>query len=330
MGRYKKEVKQEVVKVVAEFEQTAQKRDLCNQLIGSFKSFDFMQKLANVGGLKQLLEVKEAKLYKGFSYIDDGGKPLTVSTFEEFCDLLGISRQKINLDLQNLKEFGEAALESMNKLGLGYRDMRKLRQLDESDKEIVFAEVTANMDDKQSVLELIDDLAAKHQKEKIELDKKLEAKSEEIETTNKIIEDKDTKINELNKKIIDDAKATPDEFAEKIKKLLYSECLAIDISIMKMRGVFEQCFENEEAPHLAKWLCANSIVGVEAQLDSLRHEYKTHFHELPPKDSKGWGVNEAPWWDLEIAKMRERFEQSRTLESQTPELQTHATLENED
>lgn len=50
-------------------------------------------------------------------------------TFEDFCALLGISASKAHEDISNLQSFGEATLESMSRMGIGYRELRQYHRI---------------------------------------------------------------------------------------------------------------------------------------------------------------------------------------------------------
>ena len=64
---------------------------------------------------------------QGLNYIDKDGQPATVTNFEDFCAACGFSPRKVYEALQNLNYFGEEFMETSQRLGLGYREMRKLR-----------------------------------------------------------------------------------------------------------------------------------------------------------------------------------------------------------
>ena len=100
------------------------------------------------------------------NYIDKDGQPATVTNFEDFCAACGFSPRKVYEDLQNLNYFGEEFMETSQRLGLGYHEMRKLRQLSEEARaEIVNADYS-NTTDKEELIEKIEDLTAQHAKEK--------------------------------------------------------------------------------------------------------------------------------------------------------------------
>jgi hypothetical protein len=91
-----------------------------HQMVGQIRAADAFGKFANVSSLVWLQQVKESKIYKDLP---------DLGTWESFCNYVGLSRQKVDLDLQNLATFGEEFLLTVSSLSVGYRDLRKLRQL---------------------------------------------------------------------------------------------------------------------------------------------------------------------------------------------------------
>lgn len=144
------------------------------ELIGMIKAFDFVKKLTTVGTLKVLAQLKETKQYKGLSLIGPDEKLTTVGTWADFCGAIGQSVNKVDEDILNLSTFGESFMEASNRLGLGYREMRKLRKLPEDERAVVLENVEIAVSDKNAIVSLIDDLAAKHAKEKADLATQLE------------------------------------------------------------------------------------------------------------------------------------------------------------
>lgn len=91
-----------------------------HQVIGRVQANMLMSKFADVGSLVWMKEIKEAKLYRDLP---------GVGTWDNFCKTIGLSRQKVDEDLQNLSIFGEEFLLMGRRFSLGYQDLRKLRQL---------------------------------------------------------------------------------------------------------------------------------------------------------------------------------------------------------
>lgn len=102
-----------------------------HQMIGQIKAADMFGKFANVSSLVWLQQVKESKIYRDLPGL---------GTWENFCKYIGLSRQKVDLDLQNLATFGEEFLLTVSGLSVGYRDLRKLRQLTNCGEVVIDAE----------------------------------------------------------------------------------------------------------------------------------------------------------------------------------------------
>lgn len=102
-----------------------------HQMIGQIRASEAFGKFANVSSLIWLQQVKEAKIYRDLP---------GVGTWEDFCNSVGMSRQKVDLDLQNLATFGEEFLLTVSSLSVGYRDLRKLRQLSHDGTVIIDAD----------------------------------------------------------------------------------------------------------------------------------------------------------------------------------------------
>lgn len=168
-----------------------------SEKLGAIKATAFIKKLVTVTEIKLLAEIKETKQYKGLKLLGGSGKLVTVTTFEEFCQHLGMSREKVDQDILNLSTFGEDFLETSQRMGLGYRDLRKLRKLPDAEREILINGEAVKTEDRESLIDLIEEMSAKHSKEKSERD----ARIAELESNNAakdlIIQSKDRKSNEL-------------------------------------------------------------------------------------------------------------------------------------
>ncbi len=168
-----------------------------HEAMGMIKAFGFVNKLLTVGTLKILTEIKNNKKYKGLvTYID--GKLTTVGSWEQYCKACGFSVNKVDEDLLNLSVLGEEFLEDSQRLGLGYRDLRKLRKLpDDARAEIIEADYSETAD-KEELLEKIEDLTAKHAKEKAELESKLKRKTDDYDAQSRVLDNKNKRIDQLD------------------------------------------------------------------------------------------------------------------------------------
>ena len=172
-----------------------------SEQVGALKATGFFKKVSTVTEIKLIAEIKESKKYKGLKLIDHNGKYVTCSTFQDFCGAIGYSYEKINQDSQNLSAFGEDFLETSQRMGLGYRDLRKLRKLDDADREVIIEGEAVKAEDRESLIDLIEEMSAKHRKQKDALEtenKELKADKDALET---ILQKKDEKVNQLDTQV---------------------------------------------------------------------------------------------------------------------------------
>ena len=172
-----------------------------SEKLGMLKATSLFKKLLTVSEIKFLAEIKESKQYKGLSVIGENGELLTVSTWADFCSGLGKSHQHVDEEIRNLGAFGEDFLETSQRMSLGYRDLRKLRKLDDADREVIINGESVKTEDRESLIDLIEEMSAKHRKEKDALEsanKELKADKDALET---ILQKKDEKVNQLDTQV---------------------------------------------------------------------------------------------------------------------------------
>ncbi|HDY5341420.1 TPA: hypothetical protein RQ688_002431 [Klebsiella pneumoniae] len=148
-------------------------RDLLNQLLGQAQMADAFAQFSRTVRTSKLAFVKENKLYrhlKGKKMPD--GPEFLMGTWDEFCRLIGSSADHIDTDIANLRSFGEEALDSMSRMGIGYRELRQFRRLPEDQKSALIE--VAKEGDKTALLDLAEEMIAKHAREKEELKTDLE------------------------------------------------------------------------------------------------------------------------------------------------------------
>ncbi len=92
----------------------------CHEMIGRIQGFKLITEFADVGNLVWLKQVKESKIYRDLP---------NLGSWDKFCIYIGLSRSKVDEDLANLAAFGEKFLADVGSFSLGYRELRKLRQL---------------------------------------------------------------------------------------------------------------------------------------------------------------------------------------------------------
>lgn len=105
---------------IAELKETQSRLAEAHEMIGRIQGVGMLTKMATVSTLVWLKDVKDSKLYRDLP---------NIGTWEDFCNYLKKDRRTVDEDLQNLNAFGEDFLATVASLRVGYRDLRKLRQL---------------------------------------------------------------------------------------------------------------------------------------------------------------------------------------------------------
>lgn len=175
-------------------------RDLVNQLLGQATMADAFEQFSRTVRASKLAFVRENKLYRALKGMKSANGSQFSGTWEEFCQLLGMSRDKVELDIANLRAFGEEALESMSRMGIGYRELRQYRRLD-GDQQLALIEA-AKAGDKDTFVDLAEELTSKHNHEKAELQKKLADREADYQAQGEVLSGKSLKIDELSRDLI--------------------------------------------------------------------------------------------------------------------------------
>ena len=174
-----------------------------NQLLGRLQATQAIAAMLDGLSLAQIDQIKEVKRYKQLAgqKMVIGGVEIRLDTWEGFCAALGSSRRAIEEKLDNLRLLGEEALDKATALGMTTQELRKLRHLDASDQQIVIGEIEVAAGDKEAIIDLITDMAAKHSKEREELQAKLEDQRGEAAASERIIEERNKRIDKLEKQL---------------------------------------------------------------------------------------------------------------------------------
>lgn len=231
-------------------EQYTEERDLVNQLLARVQLSKAMSKITDTLALSDLMRIKENKLYRALSgklVLLPDGKTADVGTFAGFCEAIGLSRAKVDEDLLNLEAFGEEALASMNRVGLGYRDLRKLRKLALDEQQVIVGEVEASAGDKEAIVALIDELVTKHTKDKLALEHEVETLRDEAEAHERLIENKNRKIDELDKALHRRERLAGVELEAELARELEDETLAVMGSLMGLERAISQIADLDAA-----------------------------------------------------------------------------------
>lgn len=247
-----------------------------SEKVGALKATAFFKKLVTVTEIKLIAEIKESKEYKGLQVLNLDGKVVTVTTWEDFCKSLGHSREKLDQDILNLSTFGEDFLETSQRMGVGYRDLRKLRKLPEEDRQVIINGEAVQAEDKDSLIELIEDMSVKHAKQKQNLENKISSLEKEAKAKDAVIRQKQDTIDAKNDEIIKMDK----KLALKLNAPIHERAKALAIEIDKLTidaltllgqytALFEQIADDSEAMALIRINMGHAMLEIKDGADNL-------------------------------------------------------------
>ena len=254
-----------------------EERDLVNQLLGQAQMADAIAKLTSTVAVSKMAFVKENKLYQSLNGMKDlDGRGLS-GTWQEFCKLLGTSVAKVNEDINNLQTFGEAALDSMSRMGIGYREMRQYRRLPEDQKSALIE--VAKTGDKDAFIDLAEEIIAKHAKEKEELTQRLDETNADYEAQSEVMAKKtkelDTTKQELEKTRKRIQSMPANEAAKELRQEVAAVAYEAEASILgSLRAGFTKLEEHAtESGEDHRSFKAALIRQLEITLASVRSEF---------------------------------------------------------
>ena len=187
---------------------------------GLAQQAQFIETVSRMTTLTRLASIKEQKTYKGAQFREPSGNMITVKTWPEFCTALGMSRSRVDEDLNNLSVFGDNLLKMQDALGIGYRELRKLRagfsMLDDASRALALEEVK-NAGDKEELLAALDEMGVRNAK----LTQANKEKDEQRASLDKLLGESRRKEYELQRKL--DAMERPVSPDEEASALIWTE-----------------------------------------------------------------------------------------------------------
>ncbi len=192
------ELSTEQQKAIIDTKNTIAEKEQVNVLLGRIEAFNFISELTMVGSVKMLAELKESKQYVGLTYFDNENNCRSVGTWDDFCKhKLNSSKSTVDERILNLQQLGESFYESSQKIGLGVKDLRKLRQLPEPQQLAVINSEEVDLGDKTAVKELIEDLVIQHNNEKTELTKQVKEANHTVKAARELSSEKQQELNAM-------------------------------------------------------------------------------------------------------------------------------------
>lgn len=249
-------------------------RDLLNQLLGQAQMAGAFEDFSRTVRTSKLAFVKENKLYRNLKDAKNphGAEKLS-GTWEEFCGLLGRSVDQVDRDIANLTAFGEEALESMSRMGIGYRELRQFRRLPEDQKSALIE--VAKEGDKTALLELAEEMIAKHAREKEELRTDLEISRQMLAEKKEELGTMRNEKEELKSRLVRRTTTeTPDEEGVALETEVTGFKSGVLSAFFDLKSGFNALTEHTERTGINHTgMMAGLLDDLQAQFEELRQEF---------------------------------------------------------
>lgn len=206
-------------------------------------------KLATVGSVRALAELKESKGYKGLEVDDADGNCRRVGSWEEYCNHIGLSRSTVDEQIANLNKLGEDFFEYNNRLELfNTKQLRMMRKLPDDDRQAIIEHAKSESTSKEDVLEILEEAIIKHDKERQQLKHERDEAREDCEAARKVSASKEKQLNhvseELEKVQNRQRNMKPADVAESLKLNMNTIVVAAESEISKLKDAFEALIEH--------------------------------------------------------------------------------------
>lgn len=192
--------------------------------VGRAQAFKFNQDFNQVAFLVCVKRIKDSKLYNRLPHMN----------WEKFCTrILGVSRRKVDEDLQNIENYGAEHMQSLKHVGLNRNDLRAMRalpegvmQFDENGSvEIDGEKFKLEPENSEAIKEAIDSIQERAREKVKEAENQAREVQEDIKAARHLIGEKDIKIRELTDRLENPKFAGPEEMFREIESI-YATFLA--------------------------------------------------------------------------------------------------------
>ena len=234
---------------------TFEKAQILEQ-VGAIKMAAITRKFVSVTEIEMLAGIKKSKLYKDLPLLLNG-KSVFVTTWEQFCNAIGSSVETVDNNIRNYQRMGAEFFEYANEVGIPQRVLGQIGRLPEDDRQMVIEMAQQEDATKDSVLKVLEQVMAKNAAEKeqatiekAELEARLKDLEETAEAKDKIIADKNKKVDELAEKLAKKQtgkEPSPEDVGSELTMQLSGLEVAARSDLSRFAEVFEQMLAHGEA-----------------------------------------------------------------------------------
>jgi hypothetical protein len=250
---------------------------------GRIEALQFVATVADRVIAETYSQIKESKAYKGIPYRDAEGNVATVATIQEFCEaFMPKSYRRCEQLSDNLHLLGPELYEQADAIGFRQRDYGALKALPADDQAIVKQAIEGGK--LETAIDLMQEMVLKHAKEKETLTAENTELKADHEALGKVVEDKNKKLDQLDKQI---KKSVTQPWDAQVPKLneeinmvfdVIMECADKLLSIKDI--VLNASFENDRDQTATKMLALNYFDRTQRMVEAVALVQQVAFEDF--------------------------------------------------
>lgn len=168
--------------------------------LGRIEAANFFTTVGDKLIAETAINIRDGKKFKGLPYKDEKGNLRSVVDFPEFCKVfLGKSYTRTMELISNHNLLGADLYEQAERMGFRQRDYNALKALPNDDRAIIAEAIEA--EDLDKALDLMQQMAAKHHREKETTTKQLDELTKSVEAKDSVIKGKSEELDKKNEQL---------------------------------------------------------------------------------------------------------------------------------
>lgn len=244
------------------------------QQVGRIQALKLISDVSEKAIVETFIQIREGKKYKEILIPGPDGNLRQSEDLTEFCELVfGKSYASLAEMAQNYNLLGGKLYEHAERLGLKSRDYRALRALPADEQKLVQLTL-AEAGDRESVADLIHELADRHAQERAALRKDLEDAQADLKAKDKVLADKSEQLDAARAKIERRAVMPEAEREKDFEQSLNDTTLEVIGAMQKLRGPLAAVSEEfADVPEGLLSACGGALSRVLAELEIIARTY---------------------------------------------------------
>ncbi len=248
------------------------------RMLGQIEALEFSRNISDLTQVQIFLNLKKNKAYRAISYEDADGNRKRISDLDEFCErFMGKSSRRMRQLAEQYHLLGAELYEQAQRIGFRTQDYTALKALPADDQEVIKQAIET--DDRDTILSLMQELAAKHQSEKAALQAEATEAKETAEARDQVVKAKEAKISQQEETIHKLKRrietATPDQIGEQLREEVSQFAFGAEAQILgNLRQGFAALQEHADTHGMThENFMSGCLAQIEAAVATVRAEF---------------------------------------------------------